>query len=400
MMNYDDITENSYDATELRRQLRKGDFWKYKIDPHQVENIIDTISTDFVLSKFDVQSINRQFFRGKSVYIMVDLYDVVTIRRTNEILKKTIKYYTPTREDEIKQLWEIIKTEGKRSWIFRTDIVSFFENLSFDSISSRMMSEGIICPSTYMHLKSISKRLQHDGYKGLPRGLPVSSSMMEFAMIDFDRSVRKMEKCIYYSRYVDDILVVTSDEVTNIKEKIEKLLPFDMSLNLNKTQYEKLESNKRIDFLGFSFPLIQPFEASISARKINKIKKRIVLSIRKFLNYDHNFKLLIERLQFLTGITSLCMASRKKQIAVGFRYQYSLCNESVIMVQLKQLDTFLRSILASKRYSLAKKMRNKVSNEQYNNLCRISFSAGYEHCMTHRRNRLRISKIKDAWHYE
>lgn len=399
-MQFDDITLHCYDPDELRRHLRKDDFWLYPIDPQKVEETTNLISDNFIKSNFEVQNIKRQIVGNKSIYTMGSLYDALTIRRTNEILKKTIKYQTPSREEEIKQLWAILAAEKKRSWVFRSDVSSFFETLPYSIIIEDLFSNSQIGPSTYKHLSSILRRLSNDNYTGLPRGLPISSSLSEYAMLSFDKYIRSIQQCIYYSRYVDDILIITGDIIPELKIKINEALPFNLKLNDAKTQNELVGSKHTIDFLGFSFPLDNPTNACIALKKINKTKKRLILALRRFIYKDRDFDLLINRLQFLTGITLLHMAGREKEIAVGIKYHYSLCKADIILGQLKPLDTFYKSIIYSKRFYIANKLRSMLTTSQFDILYKISFTAGFINSITHSRNRKEISSIKDAWRYE
>lgn len=399
-MNFSDITLHGYDERELRRQFKKEYLWRYNLKMKDVTQTIKDVSVKFVENSFRVNNIEHHCINGKTMFTMGTIYDALTIRRTNDILQASIQYNSSNREDEIQQLWSILSLEKNNSIIVKGDISSFFESLPLNAVLSDLMSDSLISPSVYKHLNSIHSYLKMHNYDGLPRGLPISASLSEYAMLKFDQHIRTLRGCIYYSRYVDDFVLIMSEKIPNLLQNIEDSLPYGLSLNMDKTREREIGSEKNLDFLGYSFPLNNPTNASISHYKISRIKKRIMLSIKRYLFHEKSFRLLKQRLQFLSSITKLKMADREKEIAVGIRYQYSMCKEEVIVSQLKILDTFLKSILYSKRYSVSLKLRRKLKKSQYLELLRISFVSSYLNKITMSREMKVVSKIKDAWRYE
>ena len=141
----------------------------------------------------------------------------ITIRRTNEIIKSTFSIKICSRDEEIKQIRNIIISERPGTYIFRTDIKSFFDRLPFLEIIERLFSQNLVMKNTYNHLLNIFKETSTKGTKGLPRGLCISSSLSEYALHDFDHEILSSEYCLYYARYVDDIALLTSSEIDNIE---------------------------------------------------------------------------------------------------------------------------------------------------------------------------------------
>lgn len=322
------------------------------------------------------------------------------MRRTNEILKKTFSIQLCSRDEEIRQISNIIKAEQEESYIFRTDIRSFFEKLPFSIIVEQLFGDNLITNITYNHLGNIDKETSAKGTKGLPRGLCISSSLSEYALSNFDYKMFGLESSIYYARYVDDIVLLTSYEIDNIEKKVEDLLPFELRLNEKKTSYEPIGKGGTIEYLGYSFDLSDISKIKMSERKTNRIKKRIVLSLRCYIYGDEDFLLLIDRLRFLSGNTLLIMANRAKPITVGIRYQYQFCSDIEITKQLNEIDTFFKKILFSKKYYLSKQLSRKIKKKKKKELLKISFKSGFENKITHSLSRQRIAKVKRAWKYE
>lgn len=394
-----DISKYSYGPKVLRRLIRKDDFWRYDLKKDEIEELTKQIALDFSNGKSEVKSLSKHSVRGRDIFTMDTLYDALTIRCTGFILKNTFPYTLFSRDREITQIWEILKTE-KRGWIFRTDIKSFFENIPFKKLNNDLFLRGMNNRISMNHLENICAFVGRMGCDGIPRGLPISSTLAEIALSQFDKEIRGMKEVVYYTRYVDDIFIVFEKENINFQSIIADLLPYNLNLNPAKTRSRQLGTNTRVDFLGYTFLLNNLNDIEISRRKIAKIKSRIILSIRSFLYKDRDFTLLYDRLKFLTGNTSLSIAGREKPIYVGFRYNYHLCHEETIRFQLKELDTFLKSILFSKKYSLSQQLRTRLKAYQFELLEKLSFWAGYKNCIIHRQGRNRISRIKDAWRYE
>ena len=69
--------------------------------------------------------------------------------------------------------------------------------------------------------------------KGVPQGLPISNILASIYLLEFDK-IYKTNTCISYFRYVDDILIFTSNKnKKKIKESIEDNIENKFLLELN-----------------------------------------------------------------------------------------------------------------------------------------------------------------------
>lgn len=394
-----DISAYTYSPFEIRRCLRTEDFWKYNIDSKSIENDTSNISTKFLNTMASVDSLGTHFIKNNKTFTNDTLYNALTIRRTNNILKDIFSFQTYSRNQEVKQLWDIIHSEQKDSYIFRTDIRSFFEALPFSKIIHDLMRHNLITKTIYFHLMNIYRQTSKDGFEGLPRGLPISSSLSEIALRGFDYKTRNLDGCFYYSRYVDDIVFISTKQIDNIENKIRDNLPFNLDLNAKKTFYEKIGTNREVEFLGYCFNLDNSEYSKMSRRKLDKIKSRIALSFVAYVKKDYDYHLLLDRLKFLSGNSILRMAGRKKPITVGIRYQYQLCSEKAIFPQLKELDTFFKRILSSRNYYVGRRLKQLLTTNQIKEISKLSFMSGYKQKITHSFKRERVARMKDAWRY-
>ena len=147
-------------------------------------------------------------------------------------------------------------------------------------------------------------------------------------MRDFDQKVKQLSGVYFYSRYVDDIIVVTKPDLVpgNFKKEIKNYLRTGLLFNNSKSKSYFIDGTKQnerytptsFDYLGYNFKIsgrkkkeskfCRDIIIDISSAKIKKIKTRISNSFRSY-SKDKNYKDLFDRIkllpltiQFLTGI--------------------------------------------------------------------------------------------------
>jgi hypothetical protein len=394
-----DIVRYSYSPEELRRCVRAEDFWEFEITKTNFEEKIEGYSNDFLSSHCQLKSINSVSLGRNVIFCPDNMQDALCLRRTDEIVRKAMRSPILNRDDEVRQLLQVLSGETKCS-VFRTDITSYFESIPFAEIISNMESDGFRNNSAITYLKNLNAfLLQGHTYSGLPRGLALSSTIADYALQRFDRDVFNSDSVVYYTRYVDDICIVHFGNPQAIQTFVENTLPFKLRLNGRKTQHLTLPSRDSLEFLGYRISLAQPQEVSIAAGKIGKAKKRIVLSLKAYIA-DKDFTLLLHRLRFLSCSTRMSKVGRKTPVCTGYRHVYRLCHPGVIAKQLKDLDTFLHGIVNSKRYSLGRLLRGQLTSEQRQLLRTVSFEKNYLSKLAFTMTPKRISTIKQAWKYE
>ncbi|BDA80195.1 maturase [Leptospira kobayashii] len=394
-----DTTKFQYSPNQIRKVIRKSDFWKYKLDKDQLITLTESIATEFAENNSETKGLETIDFRHKKIFITNNIYDTLTIRKTSEILESLFHVNSFSREQEILQLKYILETEKSFS-IVRTDIKNFFESISFYKIISLLQTKGIYNNSFLLHLNNIKRELDNHGHTSLPRGLALSSTLSEIYLEEFDNLIRSNRDILYYSRYVDDIVIITKENSQKkILDFIKLNLPEGLILNRSKTRFYHSKSTEKINYLGYSLDLSNALKIGISKNKLGKIKKRIILSLKQFIK-DSNFEILLLRIKFLTGATELRIADRAKKLVVGIKYQYALCDESEIQINLKELDNFWYSVLVSKKYYISNKLRAKLTTENLIKLKQMSFKSGYSFTITNSLNPDTISKIQEVWKYE
>jgi len=391
----------SYTPYEMRKCIRSEDFWKYKKDLKKdtVDEVSENASIYFNSINNQLANIICTSLRDSRVFTSNSIEETLCSRRTDQILRRSLNIYPANRNNEVKQLITILRTEPY-GYILRTDISSFFESVELKKVIEKLETEGLRNPSCLKYLKALNQTLINEfNYTGLPRGLPCSSTLAEFILRKLDQSLTTMPTVIFYSRFVDDISIVFLDKKLKMKERVLELLPFNLELNTSKTKFSSLKSNSNINYLGYNIGIGNNKYVKISNSKIGKAKKRIVLSLNSYMR-DRNFNLLSDRMKFLTSNIIIKKASRENSVCTGYRYDYMYCTDDEIINQLCELDQFFMSIIYSKRYHLGVSLRKTLRKEQVEELKKFSFKSGYRLKITHNMTRDRISRVKRAWKYE
>lgn len=393
------VIKYSFSPKSLRREIRSDDFWKYSLAPNRIESIITDYSNKFAECNYEVDNISiikRE--TGKNLFIIQDLRNNLLIRRTNTILRRFVNHADFDRNEEIKQLSSIISSEPN-AIIFRCDITSFFESIIFENVLKKICNDGYNNLPSLKVLQSISTFANNNGQSGLPRGLSISSTLANYFLKDFDKSINLIDSCFYYSRYVDDIIIIYTKKNIDVEDIVkEKLKKIGLVLNTKKTHKCIIGNVGKLEYLGYSLDLQNGEMISISNKKIKKTKTRISLSVISF-NMDFNFALLYKRLLFLTANTKMKMSGREKSVIVGFKYSYSLCQNELLLEQMKLLDKYYYNIINSKKYKPSIIMRNNITTEQLKKLNKLSFKNGYLFTIKNKLSRNEISEIKKAWKY-
>jgi hypothetical protein len=194
-------------------------------------------------------------------------------------------------------------------------------------------------------------------------------------MRDFDEYIKFMDDVVFYSRYVDDIIIVfvpkSNTGTFNYYTDVEKYITNELNLLLNTKKTIKGSDVVKFDFLGYKFNINKKI-IELSDNKVEKYMKKIDLS---FSDYDKRRKnnekkallLLKRRVKYLTSNTRL--ANNKRNIIIGIYFSNSILNDTDCLVKL---DNYLRCKLCNYPQKLKKLL------EDY------SFVKGYKEKIFHR----------------
>jgi len=293
--------------------------------------------------------------------------DIFTIQNTKEAffaikqlqynIRKTFKVKQASRHLILSQI-KLLLNDSSPKFLIRTDIKSFFESIqqhkllkkvkenTLLSIQSKKFIQQIL--DDYNNKKDITKIEQ---YKGVPRGVGISSYLSELYMKDIDNQICNMQDVIYYARYVDDIFIIIAPSFpkkdnntyfVDIKQIIEcddlKIHESGNKCNLLDLS-EKVTSNTNhsLTYLGYTIHIEQKTNNTIettfglSQNKKDKIENRVTRCIDYFnekSKYELNTarKNLLLCLRFLTTNTKL--SSAKSRVKTGIFYTNDLLDKS------------------------------------------------------------------------
>lgn len=308
--------------------------------------------------------------------------------------------------------------------VHRLDVKSFYESFERRNIIHKLKSDAKLSRKTLSTLENLFKELDSLSVEGLPRGMGISSTLSELMMNDFDSYLRTKKGVLFYCRFVDDIIVLTTPRIT--KNKLSEIIsqsPLPQKLEFhtsgNKSTFNMFkktseESNEfgDFDFLGYQFQVKHKervigenlqvkrrvLEVEISDDKIKKIKNRIIKSFCKFISskkpVEERLAILRKRLNFLSKNYPLINASDNSKVLSGiyFNYRYTTNPE-----KLSEIDKFYKSLLFGKKSNLSKRIRKDLSYKDRYILSNISFLEGFNEKRFCKFSYKDFKEIKRAW---
>lgn len=127
------------------------------------------------------------------------------------------KISTQNRDDISEQVLRILETSSNYG-IVRLDVKEFYESIKLNDILKEIKNDNLLSSKSFYLIDSL-KELKS---KGLPRGLSVSPVLSEIFMRNIDIKIKEISGVYYYSRYVDDIFVLSTLSSKLIHDEIKK----------------------------------------------------------------------------------------------------------------------------------------------------------------------------------
>ncbi|EAK2271710.1 TPA: RNA-directed DNA polymerase [Campylobacter coli] len=264
-------------------------------------------------------------------------------------IQRSFKIKQSDRNTIIEQIKCLIDDEIPK-FIIRLDIKNFYETIPHDKLKKIIKENYILEPTSKKTIFTILKeysKLSNNQNIGIPRGIGISAYLSELYMRDFDKKVDSLEEVVYYARYVDDVIIIST---SNIENKIENLLEKETQLSFHDSTSQKrkiIDTSKNgqlhFDFLGFVFKKEkEKLSIGLSKNKIKKYKNKITKTIECYnkqskYNEKNARKMLEKRLKYLTGNTAL--KGVKKYIYTGVFYSNKYIDDTSCF---QGLDAFLK----------------------------------------------------------
>jgi hypothetical protein len=255
-------SENGVDKKLIIRQkidTLKDDKKELKVKKDiQITESLQEISKRASAENYLLKIVEGKERHGKQTYIIEDKPE--HFFASKQVQWNIFKAFNVKQADRklITSQLKLLLNDGFPKIIVRTDIEKFYESIPHKELLSTIQENNLLSYSSKRNIKSmlneywkilISKgeKISTDERIGLPRGIGISAYLAELYIRSFDKEVTSLPFVTYYSRYVDDVIVIFTpehkkDEVSEDEyiEKLQKIIQGDklkLSLNIEKTKF-------------------------------------------------------------------------------------------------------------------------------------------------------------------
>ena len=407
-----------YDATfhpaTLKRHLRKSDFDR---DPKLVNpaHLASILNTATLIGQNGLASITlgTATLANKTVYRVTHFPDEIALRH----LTANIRRVTGVKQDNRNYITTCIRRllyEGTPFVIHKLDIKGFYESVDVRFILRSLESDPGFSEQSITTLATFFSCLNSSSISGLPRGLSLSATLSEYLLRSFDEEVRSREGVWYYSRFVDDMVIITEGKKTT--EFFNSLsLPAALTFNPAKSKFypfsgfikgQPLGTEHAFNFLGYSYAVGIAYRHSgnevsrkvivdIADSKVRKLKTRIAKSLAQF-KLNNDYALLLDRFRMLTSNYVYHDLKSDSRRLAGIYYNYPMIDPDASL-SLKSLDKFAQNSLSSP-HSL-NRLFPTVTKAQRIQLLRLSFTRGHRERRFFAFSPQRLAEIVSCWSY-
>ncbi|MFP3398018.1 antiviral reverse transcriptase Drt3a [Brevibacterium sp. H602] len=260
--------------------------------------------------------------------------------------------------------------------IYRIDITSFFGSIPHDKLLARL---GSLKRLDTVSLALVSQLLDEfakiNGTRtGIPQGVGMSSHLADFYLHEFDRVMKAIPGVLFYARYVDDMVLVLTDEAALdiVKAEIEmQFRKLSLTQNLAKTVAIVTDENgdypagSALQYLGYRFTRTRgKLTTGLTESRHQRRMKRLELTFQSWLssspdaarpNHGHD-GLLMDRLRYLAGNTKLL--NSKDNVAIGLFFSNSALDTDA--TELTELDAALEKFRRDHSNKMSEHLRKKI----------------------------------------
>ena len=174
---------------------------------------------------------------------------------------------------------DFYKKHGCDGYFLKCDIRKFFDSIDHSVLKERIRK--VIKEEQLLHLLDmIIDSYETSNGKGLPMGNQTSQWFALYYLDGLDRLIKEKLHIKYYSRYMDDFVLIHSDKkyLHECLAVIQEYLTVELELLLNeKTQIFPLKNG--VDYLGFHMYL------TLNGRVIRKVRQLTKKRYKKSLGY-------------------------------------------------------------------------------------------------------------------
>ncbi|TWT91635.1 antiviral reverse transcriptase Drt3a [Neorhodopirellula pilleata] len=392
------MTGRLANANYLRKLTRSDDPRRFPEASGGTNSFLPQLADEFGRRIFQPSPL-KVFDGGRRILHSASSYaDVLFLRHGCRMLRRKRGIRSLNRKQIASQIVKILEADVSHL-ILRTDITNFFGSIP---VYEAMNLESVQACFPAVEYAWCMKMLSANPYTDdkLPRGLSISGELAEHFMAAFDRSVISHEGVVFYGRFVDDIVIVTaSDDLDELEAAISDYLPKCLSFNPDKTQAcrwgDTRQAKAGFDYLGFSFRRTSNIASrkrsevhvGIATSKMLRYKKRVQLAFNDFID-NKDFRLLRDRIRYLTGGCSVYSSFQRRRITLGLSASHQDITDDAA---LQALDAYLGNWI---RTASRDGVNSCFTKGQQTQLRRLSFTASYSKNIRHRFTGKRLWEIR------
>lgn len=406
------MLDQSFSEKSLLKLLRKADFHRHDLGKgrNETKAIISAIAQriqhpGFSFSPFRVSSIN-----GSQVFSAQRLEDQLAVRKLNNNIARLFTVKQADRHRILPQIKTLLQDDSSY-WVRRLDIKSFYESIDRGRMLELLERDERLSSESLRIAKNLLEHPSFAQINGLPRGIALSATLAEIHLQSFDLAIKRTQEVFFYTRYVDDILILYHKKPKQTIEDLAAQLPTGLTFNLSKCE-EVFHPNDApinaakhsVSYLGYEFSYItkrankpSSLEVGIAPKKISKIKTRIMLALLDY-SKTTDFHLLNLRIKFLTSNYRIASNGEQGNLYAGVYFNHKLVDKTR-EADFTNLDSFLRASILSKKGTLGKKLAGTLDNAQRRTLCKLSFKRGHEMSIVRNFSPEEMMRIKAAWRH-
>lgn len=217
------------------------------------------------------------------------LTDKVCLKLVQDYLKSVYSNSIVKQKIPQTHIEELKKSLNKYSHYIKVDIEKFFNNVSQKKLEEKLLDK--LCDKDVdLIMRAVKNRTGSEILcKGVPQGISISNILTDIYMKDIDKKFIE-DPNIFYSRYVDDILILCNKDNCEKKFKeIKTALESDLELTLHngKTKCDILSNS--FDYLGYKVYLDGrngKYKVAIKDAAIKKMEERLINIIQQY-KYSH-----------------------------------------------------------------------------------------------------------------
>jgi len=283
-------TSESYKINKKNLQEKKNELKNQKKNEllEELKKISDKVQKQNF--KFDL---TRKPYEGKYIYTVNESPETFfAMKQLQYNFQKLYKIKQANRFEIVSQLKCLLNDEFPK-FIIRTDITSFYESIPNAEIIEQINTDNLLSPMSKKFVKQIIKSYEKDsGLKegiGIPRGIGISAYLSEYFMRKIDKEINNLPNLTYYSRYVDDIIIIftpekqifkkSSSDESQYKKKLLKDIYELINKNYKDILLEKvkklIEDNNKDNLLDGFKKLIEDNNVNNKDILLEKVKKLI-----------------------------------------------------------------------------------------------------------------------------